>query len=283
MYDMDFFFPKDTIMPLEGMTRFTQYYHAKVSSPEYCSEGRYRRNEKHCIFHYTLKGSGECFIGEKRWRTSPGRGFLNIINDSRAGYRYPAGETEPWEFICLCFEGGSARTLVKAMIDRFGPVYELDKTDIPVPLTDEAFWKGDVLFTNALSAELFSALISRLIKSAERGETLVIPPVITAFRKLFFENMSQNLNVSELAYKLGVSREHLSRVFKEYTGWHIKEYMQRQRIIYICRMLKDTDLSIAKISEQSGFSSPSNFTRAFKEFTGMTPAQFRRHGVIPIL
>ena len=47
-----------TYDPFVTLPRFTEYYRSTVTR-NYYSCGNFRKNENHCIFHYTLRGSGE--------------------------------------------------------------------------------------------------------------------------------------------------------------------------------------------------------------------------------
>lgn len=80
--------------------------------------GSQRRNEQHCIFHYTVRDSGEVLYEGQTYRTAPGQGFFHIINDPLAGYGYPAGAVEPWEFVVISFSGGNSRAMTKELMER---------------------------------------------------------------------------------------------------------------------------------------------------------------------
>lgn len=68
---------------------------------------------------------------------------------------------------------------------------------------------------------------------------------------------------------------YFSTIFREEFGMPYTEYLSKIKIDYAKKLLLFTDLSIEKICQQSGFSSPSSFLQTFKKMVGTTPTNFR--------
>ena len=81
-----------------------------------------------------------------------------------------------------------------------------------------------------------------------------------------------------LCRELGMSRAALFNKMKAITGAGVKEYVTRLRIEKAKSLIENTNLSIAEISEMTGFASQSYFSTAFKNSTGMTPSQYKKSG-----
>ena len=64
---------------------------------------------------------------------------------------------------------------------------------------------------------------------------------------------------------------------KAITGAGTKEYIIKIRIEKAKSLVENTSLAIAEISEMTGFASQSYFSTAFKNYTGMTPSQFKQN------
>ena len=63
---------------------------------------------------------------------------------------------------------------------------------------------------------------------------------------------------------------------KAITGAGAKEYITRIRIEKAKSLIENSSLTIAEISDMTGFASQSYFSTAFKSFTGMTPSQYKQ-------
>ncbi len=83
---------------------------------------------------------------------------------------------------------------------------------------------------------------------------------------------------------LDVSREHLTRVFREQTGVTPYQFILRQRTVLACRLLQEGNFTNKEIAARLGYSSPAHFLRSFRSLVGVTPGEFRSAGLtIPIL
>lgn len=93
--------------------------------------------------------------------------------------------------------------------------------------------------------------------------------------------ISDNLDNPELDQKLickelGMSRASLYNKMKAITGTGVKEYITKIRIEKAKSMIETSDRSITEIAELTGFSGNSYFSTAFKNYTGMTPSQYKQ-------
>jgi transcriptional regulator GlxA family with amidase domain len=89
------------------------------------------------------------------------------------------------------------------------------------------------------------------------------------------ENIAGPFTVADLADVACLSPAHFARSFKATTGWGPHEFVRRIRLTVAKRMLADHQLPISDIALSTGFSSQSNFSRAFRDVTGMTPGDYR--------
>ena len=102
---------------------------------------------------------------------------------------------------------------------------------------------------------------------------------IDELAKFIRSNFSYNLSLDFLAQHMNLSREYLSRYFKKHMGKTISEYLLEVRIEKAMQMLRTTTHSIGDICEYCGYSSISNFQKAFKKVTGVSPSQYRKQNL----
>ncbi len=84
------------------------------------------------------------------------------------------------------------------------------------------------------------------------------------------------LSVSELAGKMDLSPNHLTAIFRKATGFPPLEYYQRRRIHHASRLLLNPQASITDISMSLGYADAAHLSRAFKQFHGITPRDYRK-------
>lgn len=79
----------------------------------------------------------------------------------------------------------------------------------------------------------------------------------------------------ELARELGVGETALSRIVNAGYGKTIPQLLNELRVNDAQRLLKETDVSIQNVFEESGFNSITTFNRVFKELSGDSPSEYR--------
>ena len=83
-----------------------------------------------------------------------------------------------------------------------------------------------------------------------------------------------DLTVSQLAGYTYTSREHLSRVFREYTLESVHSYLTNLRMQH-CRDALAMGSSVLDACNDSGFSNYSSFLKSFRSLYGVTPTEYR--------
>ena len=78
-----------------------------------------------------------------------------------------------------------------------------------------------------------------------------------------------------LAQELNLSRRQLDRIIQKQYGMSFRQKRSQIRFAIACDLLRNTGQTVAQISEELGYSTPSNFTAFFKEIQGMTPGAYR--------
>lgn len=95
--------------------------------------------------------------------------------------------------------------------------------------------------------------------------------------KEFIENhLSEDIQVYRLCRELDTGRTKLYEVFRKELGMGISEYIMKRRMHKAKKLLKTTELSIAEISMQAGFSDYNYFSKVFKKIYGKSPRSYRK-------
>ena len=110
-------------------------------------------------------------------------------------------------------------------------------------------------------------------RGAPRGQ---LSRVVVAAIDVMVRSCGDPVTIDEIARTVGVSKDHLIRMFRDAFGLTAGAYYTRLRIAVACRLLRDTDEKMDDVALQVGYSGAANLSRAFKEVMGIRPGEFRR-------
>ncbi len=173
---------------------------------------------------------------------------------------------------------------------------ELQTCHIPVILLtvcslDEQRIQGydggaDSYISKPFSSQLLLARVRNLIDSHRRlkqffgdGQTLAKEDVcdmdkdfVEKFKALIDAKMGDSgLNVEDLGKDMGLSRVQLYRKIKSLTNYSPNELLRIARLKKAASLLASSDMTVAEVGYEVGFSSPSYFTKCYKEQFGESP------------
>ncbi len=95
---------------------------------------------------------------------------------------------------------------------------------------------------------------------------------IVAYVEMYY---MEELSLEKLANRFFLSREHISRKFKQQTGKPLSKYVMNLRINQAKTWLTETDESILSISLMLGYQDEKYFSKLFKKVVGITPFEYR--------
>lgn len=92
-----------------------------------------------------------------------------------------------------------------------------------------------------------------------------------------WENFSADISVPQVADKLGISKSHLEKEFKNVHGICVGEYLREIRVYMVGKMIREhPEMSVLEIAISCGFNSSSGFYKAYKTVIGKAPKKERR-------
>ena len=122
-----------------------------------------------------------------------------------------------------------------------------------------------------LKINLFQRRISGQSQSAPREER-----VIQGITRFLQEHLAEEISLSVLAEEFHLNPQYISQLFKSEIGVGFLAYLTNIRMEQAKKLLLTTSLSIAEVSEQSGYGDYRVFSKVFKKSEGNTPYQYRR-------
>lgn len=111
-----------------------------------------------------------------------------------------------------------------------------------------------------------------------RLKTITLPndsrlhPVLHYMR----EHACEDLRIEQVAREFSFSVRNLSRLLNR-SGIRFSNYMNTLRITRAIEMFADRNRTIQETAFETGFSTPGNFNRVFKQVTGTTPGEFMKN------
>lgn len=220
---------------------------------------RYRWNnaawpDRHfVILQHTLAGSGIYETKVARREVGPGMAFLAIVPE-RSQYYYPAGAAEPWRFRWLNLKGGFSHAFWGAFRDEFGSVLPLDSASSAGRLLDGLFHlldstpAADPLMTSEQVYAFAMAWRRELLEVSARPRDPLREAVTFCER-----HCRLPIRVKEVADRVGLSREHLTRIFVERYGLGPAAYLRQLRLENARKLLDSTGHPLGEIARLTGF------------------------------
>ncbi|CEG28702.1 two-component response regulator [Bacillus sp. B-jedd] len=101
------------------------------------------------------------------------------------------------------------------------------------------------------------------------------PKVIQQAAEYIIRNLSNPMTVEDIADEVGMSRSHLSTLFKKKLGCGIHSFIEAKRLQLAKQLLKESDVNIQEVGERVGIQDAKYFSKWFKRCTGIPPSDYR--------
>lgn len=249
-------------MSLVKVESFVYYEHADV---EYVLPHRHETYE----LVYYLSGKGEVnYLGEK--------------------HDYAADTVSIVEPQTKHDEASDAPTNVYIVLFSVSPKLRLGNLFLPLKADAAAEVKAELDRVYAeygskrpyarqmVNALMELALLRLLREYGDNGKSPAFLSDCAATAKQYIkEHSGENLDFVRLAQSLGYSYHRFRHIFKEVTGITPSGYLLEQRLSRAKELLETTELPVAEIARQTGFSSQQYFINFFRAHVGASPARYR--------
>ena len=149
--------------------------------------------------------------------------------------------------------------------------------DLSLSITDDYLYRIEKVHTIAAVQQMLQEMMMDFAtRTAQLRLSENNSPLIKNTVRLISERRHQKISVEELAQVQNVSRSYLSHQFKREMGESLTDYIAQHKINEAIRLMNITELNVAEIAYQLGFSSQSYFHATFKKVTGINPGKYPR-------
>ncbi len=114
------------------------------------------------------------------------------------------------------------------------------------------------------------------VSAAPAAPVIPSDPMLDRVMQFIEQNIgNSDASVGDMAQAAATSRSGLQRKLKHAMGITPQDLLREARIKHACRLLTNTDRSVAEVAYSSGFSDPKYFSRCFKQSVGLSPTDYR--------
>lgn len=134
-----------------------------------------------------------------------------------------------------------------------------------------AWTESSPLLAEGLCLEMLASMVARPTGPERR------PPIwLKVAWEMMNDRFMEPLQIQEIAAKAAVHPVHFVRAFRQHFRCTPGEYIRRRRIERAAILLAASDESVAAVAAQAGFADQNHFSKLFRKYRGMSPAEYRR-------
>lgn len=253
------------------------HYGAEICAKNYSFGPTVRDNY---VLHFIVDGKGKFTIDGITTQLKTGDMF--ILPKGKVAF-YQADGEHPWTYLWVGFSGSKAENILSKtqLLNHYfcHSTLESKVLDQIVKLTQFRDQKLDDVTELQLIAELYKLLaflMKELPSKSMSDSNILIQNYIKQTKKIIHTQYSKTLKVSQIAKKLNLNRSYLYKIFKEETGYSIKDYLGQIRMEKSADLLTSTTFHISEIANAVGFPDALAFSKAFKKHFGQSPSNYRK-------
>ncbi|MEG3310409.1 AraC family transcriptional regulator [Streptococcus sp. SS-4456] len=249
---------------------------------EQCDSGYYfgPTIRENYVLHFITNGKGKITIDGETTNLQAGDLFVLPKNQS---IFYQADENEPWTYTWVGFSGSRAETILSQtrLLEKYflhshleseilKKMIDINQTEVQsLPMITELILIGHL-------NQLLAALVQEFPNESLKESSTLAKNYVHHAIKLIHSQYNSPIKVNEIADHLALSRSYLYKIFKQETGYAIKDYILQIKMKRSCQLLEDPTRNITEIAYSVGYQDPLTFSSAFKNYFHMSPRDFRK-------
>lgn len=194
-------------------------------------------------------------------------------------HQYAPGQEEYWDEICVSFKGTSFDTLREAgVLDERRPVWHLETPENWIARFRRILGESRpvTLLDATLQTAQFLAFLLELLKVATpKSQQAPQHDWFATACVLLTNDMHQKIDPAQIAHELDMSYHTFRALFAQRAGIAPMKFRDRRRQGLACERLVETGEPCWVIARHLGFCNEHHFSNRFKQWTGLTPSQYR--------
>ncbi len=233
---------------------------------------------------YAISGSANVISGDQHSEIRAGQ--IHFIKNGQT-HKIEASRNENFRYICIGYIPDEENETVKALYNSCKDASFFSVTDNGTVKILAEFLIREFYNYDEYSDEMINRYISQILTTIIRirsdkdyvynrnhSKKSGNHAMYKMLRYIDREYM-QITSVKQIAQDLSYSEYYLSHLFHDKMGITLKEYLTKKKIGYAAELIRDGGLTVEQIADRLNFSCPRTFRRAFKQYTGMTPKEYK--------
>ena len=226
-----------------------------------------------CIY-FVLSGRGIC----DNHRLTAGDGFFVPQNSF---IQYEPDDDEPWVCAHFTLEGEDTEGLITEKDERDGSENRAEIFSLSDPSVTEMIKSLCPKGTYVSYGDMFDEAVAKILlclptqKKRDVSSPRSGKAHVDAAVKYINENYFNDIKVEQIASELGIDRKYLRNLFTQHMGMSTMDYIMTTRMNRAKELLADSDISVSLVARSVGYKDVLCFSKAFRNYTGMSPTDFR--------
>lgn len=230
------------------------------------------------VLHFIVRGSGTFIVEGTKYKLSKGDFFLlrpSVVTD------YEASAIDPWEYYWIGFNGSKAEEILRYLkIDAASHVGKAQDEVLVLDRFKQIFQpnliaNANQLFIQRYLYDILSVFHSEVVQADSTAEEKRrYSYSFVTYVKHYYQKT--DLKISEIAKAFGLNNSYFSQVIKQEMGMTPNEYLSFFRMEESVNLLVRSNKSVKEIAFLVGYDNPLTFSRAFKNYHGMSPLDYRK-------
>lgn len=275
------------VSEIKGVMSYTIVSRRMEQAEDFCSE-KYRYMEERLLSRQFLQKEAPVFCEDAKPEEFPQEILKRMEEAVKAGER-KAYEEAAEAFLEYCADcsypvfltwnaqaswelSGIGRTLHKNKEES-----QTEKSGIYRKISEQKS-RGELLLWYG---EIYRKIAEELVRTNSVTSEELMERAMDYIRK-HYDNA--DLNVNMLADILGISAAYFGKLFKEFAGCSMVEYLKKVRMEKAYQtLLSSPEKSVAQVAKESGFGNPTYFATLFKKQYGVSPSKLKEANRLEIL
>jgi two-component system response regulator YesN len=155
------------------------------------------------------------------------------------------------------------------------PVIEAELNEVIQRVVAELNQAKRSVWESLNQENLFGPQVSVLAENGREKQQSRYSLCLYEIKKYIDQYYYREIKLKVFADRFFLSKEYLSKLFKEEFGYNIYEYLLRIRMEQARKLLADLEVKVISVAGRLGYHDQNYFSKAFKTYYGITPTEFR--------